>query len=133
MLVDHYQKWFLHLFMDADPNSPTYRQPVRFYGPYSGFAVYVNVNATKPSDDVWEQACPDNGWGQPEKKKECIGKKITDFPCMNVEKKNPEVCSPWAPKVSASVGDYVSGAFGHYIHMEPTEQTLEVVEDEVIV
>merc|ERR1711918_141982 len=48
MTVDHFSKWFLHLFVDADPDSPTYNQPVRFYGPYSGFAVYVNVDKTAP-------------------------------------------------------------------------------------
>merc|ERR1719487_2136104 len=41
MTVDHYIKWFLHVFVDADKTSPTFGQPVRFYGPYSGFAVYV--------------------------------------------------------------------------------------------
>jgi len=48
MTVDHYSKWFLHLFVDADPDSPTYNQVVRFYGPYSGFAVYVNIDKSGP-------------------------------------------------------------------------------------
>lgn len=125
MIVDHYMKWFLHLFMDADPSSPTFGLPVRFYGPYSGFAVYLSVNATAPPAEVWEMACPDNGWGQPEKKKECLGKKITDFPCMNVEKTHPEVCLPWAPKSADATGSYVSGAFGHY--MEPEQRQSEIV------
>jgi len=98
MTVDHYIKWFLHLFIDADKASPTFGQPIRFYGPYSGFAVYVSVNKTQPPVEVWEYACPDNGWGTKESKglHPCKGKKITDYPCMVVEKVHPEVCDPWA-------------------------------------
>jgi hypothetical protein len=98
MTVDHYMKWFLHLFVDADKTSPTYGQPVRFYGPYSGYAVYVSVNKTKPPAEVWDLVCPDNGWGTSEFKPihSCKGKKITDYACMVVEKKHPEVCAPWA-------------------------------------
>merc|ERR1712086_707526 len=55
MTVDHYSKWFLHMFMDADKSSPTYGQPVRFYGPYSGFAVYVSFNKTVPPAEVWDR------------------------------------------------------------------------------
>merc|ERR1712086_877642 len=65
MIVDHYSKWFLHLFVDADPKSPTYKQPVRFYGPYSGFAVYKSVEEGAPPSDVWDTACVDNGWYTP--------------------------------------------------------------------
>lgn len=94
MTVDHWVKWFLHLFIDADKSSPTYGQPVRFYGPYSGFAVYVSVNKTAPPAEVWENACVDNGWGEPDHKN-CLGKKLSEYPCMNVEKKHPEVCKPY--------------------------------------
>lgn len=97
MTVDHYIKWFLHIFMDADKESPTFGQPVRFYGPYSGFAVYVQVNKTAPPAEVWDTACVENGWGTKETGivSKCTGHKLKDYPCMNVEKKHPEVCKPW--------------------------------------
>lgn len=97
MTVDHWVKWFLHLFVDADKASPTYGQPVRFYGPYSGFAVYVSVNKTQPPAEVWDTACVDNGWGEHEAKylHPCMGKKLSEYACMNVEKKHPEVCRPF--------------------------------------
>merc|ERR1712232_986528 len=82
MTVDHYVKWFLHLFVDADKSSPTYGQPVRFYGPYSGFAVYIKFDKKAPPAEVWDHTCPDNGWGEPEKKTSCVGKKVTDYSCM---------------------------------------------------
>lgn len=97
MTVDHYVKWFLHMFVDADKASPTFGQPVRFYGPYSGFAVYVNYNKTQPPAEVWDHTCPDNGWGEPEKRSQCVGKKVTDYSCMVVEKKHPEVCKDFCP------------------------------------
>lgn len=109
MVVDHYMKWFLHLFMDADPSSPTYKQPVRFYGPYSGFAVYTNVTAAKPPAEVWEDACVENGWGTPERVN-CMGKKITDFKCMNVEKVHKEVCAPWTSTEADSSDEWASKA-----------------------
>eukprot|EP00927_Polykrikos_kofoidii_P077590 TRINITY_DN74522_c0_g1_i1.p1 TRINITY_DN74522_c0_g1~~TRINITY_DN74522_c0_g1_i1.p1 ORF type:complete len:554 (+),score=92.11 TRINITY_DN74522_c0_g1_i1:74-1735(+) len=95
--VDHYIKWFLHLFVDADKTSPTYNQPVRFYGPYSGFAVYVKVDPTAPPAEVWDTACVDNGWGETESKAlhPCTGHKLSEYPCMNVEKTHPEVCEPY--------------------------------------
>ena len=31
-----------------------------------GFAVYVSFNKTAPPEDVWEYACPENGWGETE-------------------------------------------------------------------
>merc|ERR1711953_1038390 len=95
MTVDHYIKWFLHVYVDADPASPTYRQPVRFYGPYSGFAVYVKFDKSVPPAEVWDHTCPDNGWGEDESKPlhPCKGKKITDYPAMIVEKVHPEVCA----------------------------------------
>lgn len=97
MTVDHYIKWFLHVFMDADKASPTFGQPVRFYGPYSGFAVYVQVNKTAPPPEVWDTACVENGWGTGEGGvfSKCTGKKLKEYPCMNVEKKHPEVCKPY--------------------------------------
>jgi hypothetical protein len=100
MTVDHYVKWFLHVYVDADKTSPTFGQPVRFYGPYSGFAVYVNVNKTQPPADVWTDVCPDNGWDTSDFKPlhPCKGKKVTDYKAMVVEKKHPEVCDPWKPK-----------------------------------
>jgi len=93
MTVDHYIKWFLHVFVDADRSSPTYGQPVRFYGPYSGFAVYVKVEKKQPPAEVWDTACVDNGWGM--KAEKCHGKKLSEYQCMNVEKKHPEVCKPY--------------------------------------
>jgi len=102
MTVDHYSKWFLHLFMDADKSSSTYGQPVRFYGPYSGFAVYIAINKTQPPSDVWDTACVGdlNGWPSDEHKPifPCLGKKITDYPCMVVGSSHKEVCDPWAKK-----------------------------------
>jgi len=97
MTVDHYIKWFLHVFVDADKASPTYNQPVRFYGPYSGFAVYVSVNKTAPPAEVWDTACVDNGWGEDDSKpiKPCFGHKLSEYHCMNVEKKHPEICKPY--------------------------------------
>jgi len=120
MTVDHYSKWFLHLFMDADKQSPTYGQPVRFYGPYSGFAVYVAVNKTQPPAEVWDTACVGtlNGWPSSEHKPifPCEGKKITDYPCMVVGKTHKEVCDPW---VNASAAfnqsmQYTSPQFATY-------------------
>lgn len=100
MTVDHYAKWFLHVFVDADKSSPTYGQPVRFYGPYSGFAVYITFEKTAPPADVWDTACVGklNGWPSSEAKPlfPCEGKKLTEYPAMIVEKKHPEVCAPWA-------------------------------------
>merc|ERR1740138_997267 len=97
MTVDHYAKWFLHLFVDADKSSPTYGQPVRFYGPYSGFAVYVSFEKKAPPEDVWSLVCPDNGWGTGEDKPihPCKGKTVKDYPAMVVEKVHPEVCTPY--------------------------------------
>jgi len=73
---------------------------VRFYGPYSGFAVYVSINNTQPPAEVWDTACVGelNGWPDSGEKKPlhpCLGKKITDYPCMVVGKTHPEVCDPW--------------------------------------
>jgi hypothetical protein len=100
MIVDHYIKWFLHLFVDADPQSPTYQQPVRFYGPYSGFAVYVKFEKTQPPAEVFDTVCVENGWGTKEFKplRPCMGKKLSTYHCMNVEKKNPDVCKPYEHK-----------------------------------
>jgi len=106
MTVDHYSKWFLHLYVDADPESATYNQPVRFYGPYSGFAVYVDIDRSAPPAEVFTTACVDNGWGTPELKipgKKCTGVPLSSYGCMNVEKTHPEVCAPYAseaPEVS---------------------------------
>merc|ERR1712217_999886 len=121
MTVDHYSKWFLHVFVDADKASSTYGQPVRFYGPYSGFAVYVSVNKTVPPAEVWDTACVDNGWGVGESKPlhPCTGKKLSEYKCMNVEKKHPEVCKPYELENEleninhqASIGDFLQGGFG---------------------
>jgi len=124
MTVDHYSKWFLHLFMDADKASPTFGQPVRFYGPYSGFAVYISINKTQPPAEVWDTACVGqlNGWPTKEHKiRSCVGKKITDYQCMVVGKAHKEVCDPWAMNdVNASTVteqmadelDTYKGAFG---------------------
>jgi len=124
MTVDHYSKWFLHMFMDADKSSPTYGQPVRFYGPYSGFAVYVSFNKTVPPAEVWDTACVGalNGWPSPESKPlfPCEGKKITSYPCMVVGKTHPEVCDPWVNDTSTALEvepekkmfDTYKGAFG---------------------
>jgi len=118
MTVDHYLKWFLHLFMDADKSSPTYGQPVRFYGPYSGFAVYIAINKTQPPAEVWDTACVGdlNGWPSTEHKS-CLGKKVTDYPCMVVGGGHKEVCDPYV-NASEVVGekepefDTYKGAFG---------------------
>jgi len=125
MTVDHYSKWFLHIFMDADKQSPTYGLPVRFYGPYSGFAVYIAINKTQPPAEAWDTACVGeqiNGWPSEEHKPlfPCVGKKIKDYPCMVVGKTHKEVCDPWA-NASAAVNQTMEqmpqfetfkGAFG---------------------
>merc|ERR1712110_215142 len=116
MTVDHYVKWFLHLFIDADPSSPTYRKPVRFYGPYSGFAVYVDYKlGEEPPAEVWDTACVENGWGTPEWKfpwNKCTGKPLSEYKCMNVEKHHPELCQPYEHGAKTVGGSMLSGAFG---------------------
>jgi len=117
MTVDHYIKWFLHVYVDADKTSPTFGQPVRFYGPYSGFAVYVKFEKKQPPAEVWEQICPDNGWGEHESKPihPCKGKTILDSKdqIMVVEKKHPEVCSPYVNGTTeSSSGEVIKGSFG---------------------
>ena len=96
------RRWFLHLFVDADKKSPTYGQPVRFYGPYSGFAVYIAINKTQPPAEVWDTACVGdlNGWPSSEKK--CLGKKITDYPCMVVGNSHKEVCDAYVNASAAA-------------------------------
>mmetsp|Transcript_62115 Transcript_62115/g.103141 ORF Transcript_62115/g.103141 Transcript_62115/m.103141 type:complete len:571 (-) Transcript_62115:38-1750(-) len=129
MTVDHYAKWFLHIFVDADKSSPTYGQPVRFYGPYSGFAVYVKYDQKAPPAEVWDTACVENGWGEPEFKPThpCDGKKITDFSCMVVEKKHPEVCDAFvAKKVDESPAETWHGAFGS-LHIPKTQRGVTYV------
>ncbi|CAE8645454.1 unnamed protein product, partial [Polarella glacialis] len=133
MTVDHYVKWFLHVFVDADKASPTYGQPVRFYGPYSGFAVYVKFEKKQPPAEVWDHACPDNGWGESESKPlyPCKGKKITDYPCMVVEKTHPEVCAPWAniseEEVSSQPsGGRLQGAFGGIFMPEESSASIVI-------
>jgi len=131
MTVDHYMKWFLHLFIDADKESPTYGQPVRFYGPYSGFAVYVSVNKTAPPAEVWDTACVDNGWRDDEFKPlhPCTGHKISEYSCMNVEKKHPEVCKPYEGKQSspAAEGSMLTGNFGSLFIPDKIPETEIVV------
>eukprot|EP00746_Dinoflagellata_sp_MGD_P006118 gnl/MRDRNA2_/MRDRNA2_111904_c0_seq1.p1 gnl/MRDRNA2_/MRDRNA2_111904_c0~~gnl/MRDRNA2_/MRDRNA2_111904_c0_seq1.p1 ORF type:complete len:567 (-),score=92.90 gnl/MRDRNA2_/MRDRNA2_111904_c0_seq1:151-1851(-) len=130
MTVDHYIKWFLHVFVDADPKSPTYRQPVRFYGPYSGFAVYVKFDKTVPPSEVWEYACPDNGWGENETKPvfPCKGKKVTDYPAMIVEKKHPEVCDflNQTSRSANAFSDHIQGNFGSFFVPELSESAIVV-------
>jgi len=122
MTVDHYSKWFLHLFVDADPDSPTYNQAVRFYGPYSGFAVYVAVDKTPPPAEVFTTACVENGWGISEEKMpwfKCTGKPLSDYKCMNVEKIHPEVCAPYGPHNASAQGEMIKGNYGSF--WVPTE------------
>lgn len=136
MTVDHYIKWFLHVYVDADKASPTYGQPVRFYGPYSGFAVYVKFDKVAPPAEVWEQVCPDNGWGTPEVKPlhKCAGKKIVDFKeqIMVVEKKHPEVCDPYTKgashknfEASNTPSEFIQGNFGSIVM--PRESVEQIV------
>jgi len=126
MTVDHYMKWFLHLFVDADENSPTYGQPVRFYGPYSGFAVYKKVEATVPPAEVWDTACVDNGWGTKEFKpfKNCNGKKLSTYKCMNVEKEHPEVCQPYENGAGQAKADIIHGGFGNLVLPQAEQMTV---------
>lgn len=114
--VDHFSKWFLHLFMDADPESPTYNQPLRFYGPYSGFAVYVAKNDTAPPPEVWDTACVDNGWGTKEEKTGLFrcDRPLSHYDCMNVEKTHKEVCTPYEKSKSSAAGTLTKGAFGSF-------------------
>jgi len=131
MTVDHYIKWFLHVFVDADKESSTFGQPVRFYGPYSGFAVYVKFDKVAPPEDVWSLICPDNGWGSHESKPlhPCKGKTIQDFKdqVMVVEKKHPEVCAPFVNGTSTTAqdGEVMKGAFGSFFM--PKEDARAVV------
>jgi len=132
MTVDHYIKWFLHVYVDADPTSPTYRQPIRFYGPYSGFAVYVKFDKTVPPAEVWDHVCPDNGWGEEESKPihPCKGKKISDYKAMIVEKAHPEVCDFLKNKTIQDVeglgGDHIRGNFGSFFAPEMSNQEIVV-------
>jgi hypothetical protein len=121
MTVDHYSKWFLHVFMDADESSPTYGQPVRFYGPYSGFAVYVKVENKQPPAEVWDTACVDNGWGTDEFKPlhPCMGKKLSEYKCMNVEKTHPEVCTPYENGAGRGDAQWIQGGFGSIFISNP--------------
>jgi hypothetical protein len=120
MTVDHYIKWFLHVYVDADKASPTFGQPVRFYGPYSGFAVYVKFDKTAPPANVWTDICPDNGWGESESKPihPCKGKTIAESKAgiMVVEKVHPEVCNDYVNgtvgDVDVSDGELLQGNFG---------------------
>lgn len=114
--VDHYSKWFLHLFMDADPESPTFNQPLRFYGPYSGFAVYVAKNDTAPPSEVFDTACVDNGWGTKEEKTGLFrcDRPLSHYDCMNVEKTHPEVCTPYEKSSTSAEGSMTQGAFGSF-------------------
>jgi hypothetical protein len=128
MTVDHYSKWFLHLYVDADPDSPTYNQAVRFYGPYSGFAVYVAVDKGQPPAEVFNTACVENGWGTPEAKMpwfKCTGKPLSDYTCMNVEKTHPEVCAPYGPHNASAHGEMINGNFGSF--WVPTEVSEVIV------
>jgi hypothetical protein len=126
MTVDHYSKWFLHVFMDADESSPTYGQPVRFYGPYSGFAVYVKIENKAPPAEVWDTACVDNGWGTHEFKPfhPCMGKKLSEYRCMNVEKTHPEVCQPFENGAGHGDAEVLRGGFGSVVL--PLQQDLVV-------
>lgn len=117
VIVDHYAKWFLHLFVDADPSSPTYKKAIRFYGPYSGFAVYIEQTLNEaPPTHVWDTACVDNGWGTSEFKMpwtKCDGKPLSNYKCMNVEKEHKEVCQPYENGAKAApAGSMLKGAFG---------------------
>lgn len=123
MVVDHYVKWFLHIFMDADEKSPTYGQPLRFYGPYSGFAVYVSINKTAPPAEVWDTACVNNGWGEVDKSS-CMGKKLSEYKCMNVEKVHPEVCKPYEGGAGQGAAELLKGAFGSVFM--PAEEVISV-------
>lgn len=129
MTVDHYIKWFLHIYVDADKASPTFGQPVRFYGPYSGFAVYVKFDKVKPPADVFDHTCPDNGW-QPEKRTECVGKKVTDYPVMVVSN-GTEVCKPFLPPAGTSSGEapevtFLKGGFGSVPIVTPKHEDIVV-------
>jgi len=132
MTVDHYIKWFLHVYVDADKTSPTYGQPVRFYGPYSGFAVYIKFEKVVPPAEVWDHACPDNGWGQSEwKPLHPCGKDklVKDYPAMVVEKVHPEVCDFLTNKAAPGpehVGDRITGNFGNIFVPELSEPAIVV-------
>jgi len=116
--VDHFSKWFLHLFMDADPASPTYNQPLRFYGPYSGFAVYVKKEDVQPPSEVWDTACVDNGWGTSDDELHgLIGnchKPLSHYNCMNVAHDEDEKLCEAYGKSSDVKGTLMKGAFGSF-------------------
>jgi len=121
MTVDHFSKWFLHLFIDADPASPTYNRPVRFYGPYSGFAVYVQKDDGPPPAEVWDTACVINGWGTSDGEVSGLlncHKPLAHYNCMNYDKS--AVCEPYEGKNTESDDvdvhlDYVRGSSGSFI------------------
>jgi hypothetical protein len=61
VIVDHYSKWFFHLFVDAEKGSETYGLPLRFYSPYAGFAVYhtwILEDPEKIKWNVWNDSLP---------------------------------------------------------------------------
>jgi len=81
VIVDHYSKWFFHLFVDATKGSQTYGLPIRFYSPYAGFAVYhtwILEDPIKIKYDVWNASLPSS----PNK-------------CMNPQKN--DVCNSFDP------------------------------------
>merc|ERR1712226_1802702 len=86
--VDHYAKWFFHVFVDADKSSPTYTQIMRFYSPYAGFAVYHGWEFESPSikfPTVWNDTLPEKG---PTK-------------CMNPQNA-PDICDSYWPKTGST-------------------------------
>merc|ERR1712187_539041 len=85
---------------------------------------------TVPPAEVWEFACPDNGWGEEESKPihPCKGKKITEYPAMIVEKAHPEVCDFLKNKtvqdVSGPSSDHIRGHFGSFFAPKRTTRRL---------
>jgi len=48
VIADHWMKWAFHLLVDADPDSPSYRQPVRLYGSSGVRDVYSEWSLDDP-------------------------------------------------------------------------------------
>lgn len=90
VLVDHWAKWFFHVFVDVDKTSPTFGQVMRFYSPYAGFAVYHNWQFKAPESiwpEVWTDSLPKKG---PQK-------------CMNVQNVTV-LCDSYWPKAEEAIG-----------------------------
>merc|ERR1711918_9364 len=80
-------------------------------------SVYVKIENKAPPAEVWDTACVDNGWGTHEFKPlhRGMGKKLSEYKCMNVEKTHPEVCQPFENGAGHGDADVLRGGFGSVV------------------